>query len=137
MAASKTVLVVDDDLISLTVMKTVLQKEGYRVLTAQDAKAGLTLAEQESPDLAVVDLMLPGRSGFFVLEKLKSRTQSVPRVIMVTADEDERHRASAASLGVDDYLRKPFDAEQLLESARRLCPLTQEFLGPTPSAPIP
>lgn len=124
MATPKTVLLVDDDKTSLTIMRTFLERAGYRVLAAQDGKTGLALAEQEAPDLVVVDLMMPGRSGFFVVEKLKNRAQAVPRVMMVTAEEGERHRLFARSLGVDDYLCKPFSAEQFLESVRRICPLS-------------
>ena len=124
MSASKTVLIVDDEQICLTVMRATLERAGYRVLSAGDARAALVLAEQESPDLVVVDLMLPGRSGFFILEKLKSRASDAPRIIMVTADQEERHRTYASALGVDDYLRKPFDADQFVERVQRLCPLS-------------
>ena len=65
-------------------------------------------------------MMMPKRSGFLVLEKLR-RTRSVPvRIIMVTANEGSRHKAYAEMLGVDDYIRKPFPMERLLESIRRL-----------------
>ena len=123
MADTKTILLVDDDADILGAMRTLLEKKGYRVVTAQDGNAGLALAEQEMPDLLVVDMMMPKKSGFLVLEKLKSRRDKSPPVIMITANEGGRHRAYAEMLGVDDYLRKPFPMDKLLESVERLCPL--------------
>jgi DNA-binding response OmpR family regulator len=120
MSASKTILLVDDDADIVTAIKTVLTQHGYRVLTARDGNAGLSVAEQEKPDLVVVDMMMPRKSGFLVLEKLKSRPGEGPRVIMITANEGSRHKAYAELLGVDDYIRKPFAMDKLLESIERL-----------------
>jgi DNA-binding response OmpR family regulator len=130
MAASKTVLLVDDDPDILAAMKTVVAQKGYRVVTATDGNMGLAVAERESPDLVVVDMMMPKKSGFLVLEKLKGRGAASPRVIMITGNEGARHRAYAEGLGVDEYLRKPFAMEKLIESIQRLCPLGGEPGGP-------
>jgi DNA-binding response OmpR family regulator len=126
MATTKTILVIDDDSDILSALRTVLEKNGYRVLTALDGNAGLALAEREQPNLIVVDMMMPKKSGFLVLEKLKSRQEASPRIIMITANEGSRHRAYAEMLGVDDYIRKPFAMERLLESVEKLCPLDEE-----------
>ena len=126
MAAAKTILLVDDDLDLLAALEAVLAKKGYRVLTASDGNMGLAAAERAAPDLVVVDMMMPRKSGFLVLEKLKSRKTASPRIIMITANEGSRHRAYAEMLGVDDYIRKPFAMERLLESIERLCPLPQD-----------
>jgi DNA-binding response OmpR family regulator len=123
MAANKTVLLVDDDQEILYAMRSVMENKGYRVLTATDGNMGLNVAEREQPDLVVVDMMMPKKSGFLVLEKLKSRKKSYPKVIMITANEGGRHRAYAEMLGVDDYIRKPFAMDRLIEAVRRLCPL--------------
>src|SRR5581483_6165933 len=95
MAASKTILIMDDDLEILTALRTVLERHQYRVLTASDGNTGLALAEREQPHLVVVDMMMPKKSGFVVLEKLKSRKEASARVIMITANEGGRHRAYA------------------------------------------
>jgi DNA-binding response OmpR family regulator len=125
MSAQRTILLVDDDAEILSAMRTALENAGYRILTASDGNRGLAMAERDAPDLVIVDMMMPGKSGFLLLEKLKTRHQDHPRVIMITANEGSRHRAYAESLGVDDYLRKPFALERLLESVQRLCPLPQ------------
>jgi DNA-binding response OmpR family regulator len=123
MTATKTILLVDDDQEILSAMRTLMENKGYRVLTASDGNAGLSVAEREQPDLVIVDMMMPKKSGFLVLEKLKSRKKTMPRVIMITANEGGRHRAYAEMLGVDDYIRKPFAMDRLLDSVKRLCPL--------------
>jgi DNA-binding response OmpR family regulator len=121
MATPRTILLVDDDADILSAMRTVLERRGYRVVTAADGNAGLAAAEREAPDLVVVDMMMPKKSGFLVLEKLKGRGGG-PRVIMITANEGSRHRAYAEALGADDYIRKPFAMDRLLDSVARLCP---------------
>ncbi len=122
MSRPKTVLVVDDDADIRLAVQAVIERKGYRVLTASDGNAGLAVAEREAPDLVVVDMMMPKKSGFLVLEKLKSRAGG-PKVIMITGNEGSRHKAYAEALGVDDYLRKPFEMARLLEIVERLCPL--------------
>lgn len=120
MSAVKTILLVDDDAEIVAAMKTMLESRGHRVITAADGNAGLSMAEQERPDLVIVDMMMPRKSGFLVLEKLKGRSGVGPRVIMITANEGGRHRAYAELLGVDDYIRKPFAMDKLLDSVDRL-----------------
>ena len=110
----KRILLVDDDPDIVDSMKAMLESNGYEVLTAVDGNSGLAMAEQEQPDLIVLDMMLPKRSGFLVLEKLK-RGKGSPPVIMITGNEGVRHQTFAETLGVDEYLRKPFRMERLLE----------------------
>ncbi len=118
--ASKRILLVDDDQEIIESMKTVLESRGYEILVARDGNQGLVMAEGESPDLVVLDMMMPKRSGFLVLEKLRRSRPDPLRVIMITANEGSRHRAYAEMLGVDDYIRKPFAMDRLLESVDRL-----------------
>ena len=79
MAQSRKILLVDDDAEVVQAMKVVLENRGYVVVTASDGNAGLAAAEQECPDLVVVDMMMPKKSGFLVLEKLKSAAWPAPR----------------------------------------------------------
>jgi DNA-binding response OmpR family regulator len=114
------VLLVDDDQEIVEAMRVALEAKGYRILVARDGNQGLAMAERENPDLVILDMMMPKRSGFLVLEKLR-RTRPVPlRVIMITANEGSRHKAYAEMLGVDDYIRKPFPMDRLLDSVNRL-----------------
>lgn len=115
----KTILLVDDDHEIVSSMRAVLEAKGYRIVTAHDGNAGLAAAERENPDLIVVDMMMPKKSGFLVIEKIKRRQQSPP-MIMITANEGSRHRAYAELLGVDAYLRKPFAMEKLVDEVLRL-----------------
>ncbi len=114
------VLLVDDDREIVESIRMALESKGYEVLVARDGNQGLAMAEREDPDLVVLDMMMPKRSGFLVLEKLR-RTRPVPlRVIMITANEGSRHKAYADMLGVDDYIRKPFAMDRLMDSVKRL-----------------
>ena len=117
---TRRILLVDDDAEIVDAMRYALEKNGYQIFIARDGNQGLAMAEREDPDLVILDMMMPKRSGFLVLEKLR-RTREVPvRVIMVTANEGSRHKAYAEMLGVDDYLRKPFAMDKLLEAVQRL-----------------
>ena len=117
---AKRILLVDDDAEIVESMRIALESKGYTILVARDGNQGLAMAEREDPDLVILDMMMPKRSGFLVLERLR-RTRRVPmRVIMVTANEGSRHKAYAEMLGVDDYIRKPFAMDRLLDSVNRL-----------------
>ena len=118
----KCVLLVDDDPEIVLAMKTAFESSGSSVLTATDGDAAVTVAMESKPDLVILDAMLPKRSGFLVLEKLKSKAdanQSM-RVIMITGNQGKRHQAWAKSLGVDDYINKPFRMDRLMGSAEKL-----------------
>ncbi|MDH3717251.1 MAG: response regulator [Planctomycetota bacterium] len=116
----KKILLVDDDPEIIESLRFTLEAKGYEVLIARDGNQGLAMAEREDPDLMILDMMMPKRSGFLVLEKIR-RSRPVPlRVIMITANEGSRHKAYAEMLGVDDYIRKPFGMDRLVESVARL-----------------
>ena len=116
----KRILLVDDDREIVDSLKIALEAQGYQILTAWDGNQALALVEREDPDLVILDMMMPKRSGFLVLEKLR-RTRPVPvRIIMITANEGSRHKAYAEMLGVDDYVRKPFPMDRLIASVSRL-----------------
>ena len=117
---TKRILLVDDDFEILESLRLALEAKGYEILIARDGNQGLAMAEREDPDLLILDMMMPKRSGFLVLEKLR-RSRPVPlRIIMITANEGSRHKAYAEMLGVDDYIRKPFPMDRLMESVNRL-----------------
>jgi DNA-binding response OmpR family regulator len=116
----RTILLVDDDHEIIESMRTILENKGYRILVARDGNSGLMVAERENPDLLILDMMMPKKSGFLVLEKLKSRPGGLIPTIMITGNEGSRHRAYAEMLGVRDYIRKPFAMEKLVRSIDRV-----------------
>jgi DNA-binding response OmpR family regulator len=119
-SSTKRILLVDDDTEIIEAMRYALEAKGYEILVARDGNQGLSMAEKDDPDLVILDMMMPKRSGFLVLEKLR-RTRPVPmRIIMITANEGSRHKAYAEMLGVDDYIRKPFAMDRLVQSVERL-----------------
>jgi DNA-binding response OmpR family regulator len=117
---SRTILLVDDVPEILESMRMVLESKGFRVLAARDGNAGLMIAERENPDLLILDMMMPKKSGFLVLEKLRSRPGGLIPTIMITGNEGSRHRAYAEMLGVRDYIRKPFAMEKLVRAVERI-----------------
>jgi DNA-binding response OmpR family regulator len=117
---SKRILLVDDDAEIVESLRLALESNGYTVLIARDGNQGLALTERENPDLVILDMMMPKRSGFLVLERMRRTRESPRRVIMITANEVSRHKAYAEMLGVDDYIRKPFPMDRLIDSVQRL-----------------
>ena len=105
------VLVVDDEVAIAEAVRARLESEGYAVLVAADGPEALATAEQEPPDLVVLDLMLPGMDGIEVCRALQ-RTRSVP-VLMLTARAGEEDKAQGFEAGADDYLTKPFSLREL------------------------
>ncbi|MCC6683031.1 MAG: response regulator [Phycisphaeraceae bacterium] len=117
--AGKKILVVDDDVEVRAAIDNALQAEGALTQTCGDGNTAVRVCETEPPELVVLDMMLPKRSGFLVLERIKN-LPSPPRVIMVTANEGKRHQQYAESIGVDGYLLKPVRLERLITLARDL-----------------
>ena len=118
MESDKTILLIEDDREISTTLQKVLESVGYRVFAAENGLEGRRKLEECQPDLVITDMMMPRMGGFPVLDHLATLPKS-PRVIMITANEGSRHRAYAELRGVDDYLRKPFAMDALLESVER------------------
>jgi two-component system phosphate regulon response regulator PhoB len=109
------VLVVDDEPDITALVAYHLAKAGYRVSTAASGTEALRAAREERPDLVILDLMLPGRSGFDVLAELRAQAETKEMgVILLTARKDEPDRIKGLSLGADDYLAKPFSPQELV-----------------------
>lgn len=119
MTTPATILLIEDDREIQTTLRSVLEAAGYNVLVAPNGVEGKKLAVSRNPDLVITDMMMPQLGGFPVLEFLKQELPNPPRVIMITANEGGRHKAYAEMLGVDDYLRKPFAMDVLLEAVER------------------
>jgi DNA-binding response OmpR family regulator len=114
------ILIIDDDDEIRETVRYALTSQGYEVFVAVDGNEGLAMAEVVNPDLVLLDMMMPKRSGFLVLEQIGQVIEKPIRVIMMTANEGQRHKAYAETLGVSDYLHKPFAIEAMLESVKRI-----------------
>jgi len=114
-APAERILVVDDEPEIVALVAYHLAKAGYRVSTAGTGEDALDAARREQPDLIVLDLMLPGMSGFDVLEQLRAEEGSRDvAVLMLTARREEPDRIRGLELGADDYLTKPFSLAELV-----------------------
>jgi DNA-binding response OmpR family regulator len=127
----KRILLVDDDSDILTSMQAAFEPTGATVETASNGNKAVELAERNQPDLIVLDMMLPGRSGFLVLEKVKAKKPRTakPFVIMITGNQGGRHKMYAETLGVSEYFNKPVKMDKLISTAERLL-----GVAPAPSA---
>jgi len=114
--AGKRVLVVDDDVKTVELVKLYLNRDGYRVLTAYDGTEALRLAREGHPDLIVLDLMLPSIGGLEVCRTLRDESD-VP-IIMLTAKTTDQDKLAGLDLGADDYVTKPFSPRELAARVR-------------------
>ena len=115
---SNTVLVVEDEPNLLMALKYTLEQEGYDTLTAVDGESGLRIAQSRSPDLVILDVMLPSLDGFEVCRILR-RQSNIP-ILMLTARGEEVDRVVGLELGADDYVTKPFNMRELLARVRNM-----------------
>lgn len=119
----KKILVVDDEPKIVDIVKAYLEREGYQLLLAYDGKSALELARQQSPDLIVLDLMLPEISGLDVCRTLRSES-AVP-IIMLTARDETTDKIVGLELGADDYVTKPFDPKELVSRVKAVLRRTE------------
>jgi len=127
-----TIVVIEDDRNISDLVALYLRREGYRVLQAEDAEAGLAYVARDRPKLVVVDIGLPGQlDGFDVCRRLRSDGGDVP-VVMLTARDDELDRVVGFELGADDYVTKPFSPRELVGRVRAIL---RRAAAPPPSEP--
>lgn len=119
------ILLVEDEVKLAKFIELELSSEGYQVSVAHDGMTGLTLARESSPELVVLDWMLPGLSGLEICRRLRSTGNKVP-VILLTARDEVSDRVAGLDAGADDYVVKPFSIEELLARIRAHLRRTQE-----------
>ena len=112
-AITESVLIVDDDPEDVQVLRDLLTERGYYVRTAKDGGQAHSSFTMHRPDFVILDLILPGESGFELCERLKERDETVPILVLSVIDMDDA-RDLAQRVGADGYLTKPFDPEELL-----------------------
>ncbi len=125
------ILVVDDEKGIVEIVRAYLEREGYRVIAAYDGRAALETFEKESPDLIILDIMLPALDGREVCRAVRAKS-AVP-IIMLTARDDSADKIVGLELGADDYVTKPFDPKELV--ARVKAVLRRATAAPEPSSP--
>ncbi|MBI3332489.1 MAG: response regulator [Candidatus Omnitrophica bacterium] len=116
-----TVLVVDDDIDHLNIVRMKLESHQFKVITAKDGTEALRLIRESLPDIIVLDVMIPKLSGFKVARLLKfdAKVKQIP-LILLTARTQEVDRTLGLEVGADAYITKPFDPEFLLKEIQRL-----------------
>jgi DNA-binding response OmpR family regulator len=114
------ILVVDDDEHIAEAIRLALEDRGHDVLVARDGAEAMVRLERDAPDLVVLDVVMPKRSGFVVLDQIRRSRRQGLKVVMLTANTDPRHREYAESRGVDAFLQKPFDLELLVDRVEEL-----------------
>lgn len=126
------ILVVDDEQPLLDALQYALQREGFEVITATDSEEALQVFGEQNPDLVILDVMLPTRSGFEVCQILRKRS-NVP-IIMLTAKGAESDRVVGLEIGADDYLTKPFSMRELMARIRSV--LRRASSPSAPAGPV-
>ena len=128
----KTILIVEDEQNIVDILSFNLTREGYDTMEAYDGPTGLQLALEHNPDLILLDLMLPGMSGFDVCREVRQSGSSTP-ILMRTAREEEADKVLGLELGADDYITKPFSMRELL--ARVKANIRRVSMTAAPAAP--
>ncbi len=114
----KKILLIEDDATLVETITYNLKREGYQVASERDGKRGLSAAQTESPDLLILDLMLPEMDGLEVCRQLR-RTSNVP-ILMLTARDSETDRVVGLEIGADDYVTKPFSMRELVARVKAI-----------------
>ena len=119
MSSKKTlILVVDDDIRMLRMMKRMLELENFQTITANNGESALIVFEKENPDLVLLDIMMPDMNGYTVCQHIREFSE-VP-IIMVTAMGDDKQKVEGLDIGADDYVTKPFSASELAARVRAI-----------------
>ncbi len=127
---SKKILIIEDDPGTTRFLVYTLEQEGYKVLSVADGLEGLKKAQDEHPDLIILDVMLPGMDGYEVCHRLrqKSETLTVP-VLMVSGRARQDDKNVGLRMGADDYLSKPVDPQMILAKVETLLASTNKIVN--------
>ncbi len=116
MTTQRTVLIIEDEKLIIVSTQMVLEAAGFRVESATNGEDGIAKAKTQSPDLVLLDIMMPGIDGWETLTRLKKETATanIP-VVIFTAREHSRGHQKSAEMGAVDYFRKPFEPDELID----------------------
>ena len=131
---NKTIVIVEDEPDILEILTYNLKREGFNVLSADNGPQGLALIKQHLPDIALLDLMLPGMDGLEICQQVRSDTSCahIP-IIMVTAKCEESDIVIGLGLGADDYISKPFSPKELIARIKALLRRGHQLAATTPA----
>ena len=117
MPGKKRILIIEDEVTLVNLLKIRLEANNYEILAAYDGARGLEMAKKETPDLILLDLMLPKLDGYQVCRMLKfdAKYKKIP-IIIFTARAQEKDKAIGKEVGADAYVTKPFEPEKLIET---------------------
>jgi len=134
----ETILVVDDEANIRTILRYLLQQEGFEVVTANDGQEALDILEELTPDLVILDVMMPHVDGLQVLTEMRSRfaTNNIP-VMLLTAKGDLPHKVQGLREGANDYLVKPFEHEELILRVRNILQFSRNQRDANPLTGLP
>lgn len=132
------VLLIDDEVPLLEVMKTNLEIEGYEVVTEMSGETGLVSAVVEQPDIIILDIMMPDVDGWEICQRLRSdtRTKYIP-IVMLTALDETHHVVKGFECGADDYLAKPFDNQELFARIKSALSKASKGMAVDPLTKLP
>lgn len=118
---NKRILVIEDDVNALRLLEYTLEQGGYQVLTATDGLEGLKKAQDEHPDLIILDIMLPGLDGYEICHRLRQKPENVTLpILMLSAKARQDDRNIGLRMGADDYLTKPADPSVIVTKVEAL-----------------
>ena len=135
MENNKKALVVEDDTNIAELLRLYLEKDGFDVLIAGDGQKGIDLALSEKPDIMLLDIMLPGKSGWQVCREVR-KISNIP-IIMLTAKDETFDKVLGLELGADDYITKPFDPKELIARIKAVLRRTQTAVPPEKEVAFP
>jgi len=116
----KTILVIEDDPLTLTITENKLKKEGYKVYISTDGKDGLEKIESLKPDLVITDIMMPYKSGVEITYYIKKNFPKIPVIVLSALGEEEQTVIETFKVGANDFIAKPFNLTELALRVKRL-----------------
>src|SRR6056297_1047909 len=129
--SSKKILIVEDEPSLVFTLQDTLESEGYDVSVVSDGEAAIEKTKEVKPDLMLLDLMLPGMSGYEICKKIRSLKYTFP-IIMLTARDQEVDKVAGLNIGADDYITKPFGVKELLARIQARLRRSDKYANMTP-----
>lgn len=120
MSDNNKILVIEDDPLMIKILSFILGKEGYNIIVLSDGLSAVEQLTSVNPDMVITDLMLPYKSGIEVISYIKSNFKPIPIVVLSRLGDEENTVNEAFSLGVDDFITKPFKPNELIQRIKRL-----------------